>query len=464
MSQSALDLKVPQVINNTRIQRSRLDYEFVYFYPPARALVPTDWNEIYVHGIPSFGLAPVKSFYFHIPFCTGRCTYCHYARWPRRPSDVHSGNTYLKLLATELATMAQFLPIERVDAESVHVGGGTPTFLMPDQIGFLMATVREHIQLSPSAEITWESSPETLLDRPERLDVLQASGVNRLSIGVQAFDDALLRIIGRRHSAGQAVTAYQLARRAGFRNINVDLIYGLPDQTLSRWEGTLDVVGKLLPESVTIYQLRVKPGTPMARLDSERFPDQGMCLEMGRSMLKRMKTLGYQAWQPNQFVRDDSYAHTYLRSKWREPTQLIGVGVSAYSFVGDWMYINRRDLDGYGADVKSGKLPIYLGKKLSVEQQRAKEVVLGIKVLPNGVQKERFARRFGITIDEVYGDVIHLLAEAGVVESTPDVLRLTQMGMLLADEVCTMFYAEEDRKRLKEIGGTKYGSYLSPVD
>jgi len=201
-----------------------------------------------------------------------------------------------------------------------------------------MDFAQRHLRIDPSAETTWESSPETLLQADgAKIDALLASGVNRLNIGIQSFEAPLLRVIGRRHRGADAVRGFELARDKGFRNVNIDLIYGLPDQRMRQWEHTLDMVGELRPDSVTAYHLRVKPGTPISRLDHSRFPGEGRCRQMGCLMLDRLEELGYEPWQPNQFVRSGEHAHRYLKSKWESPVEVLGIGVSSYSFVGNWM-------------------------------------------------------------------------------------------------------------------------------
>jgi oxygen-independent coproporphyrinogen-3 oxidase len=272
-----------------------------------------------------------------------------------------------------------------------------------------------------------------------------------------------LRLAGRRHNAADAIQAFETARGRGFRNINVDLIYGLPGQRLEHWEHTLDVAGKLLPESVTCYQLRLKPGTPITRIHASQFPCDAVCFQMGCLMIEKVESCGYRPWQPNQFVLRREDANRYLKSKWEGPAEVVGVGVSAYSFVNNWMYINTRTLGEYYQHLQTGRVPISIGRRLSREQEMAKAVVLGIKVLPNGVDKKAFVERFGVPAEYIYSQTIARLEAAGLVESTPEHLRLARDGLLLADEVSSEFYAEEDKNALREAGATRYGSYLDPI-
>jgi len=445
--------------------RRRLpEYEFVYFYPPARALVPMPPEAVFARPLARRAGEFRPALYVHVPFCTGRCTYCHYTRWTLRRGDRETLEVYLTELEREMVLVTECMPFAGARIDALHVGGGTPSVLTCDQIRRLMASVKRNFCLSNEAEITWEASPETLLDgKGEKVDSLLACGVNRLNIGAQSFEDPLLKVAGRRHSAADVARVFEMARGKGFRNINVDLIYGLPRQTPEHWEHTLDVLGQLLPESVTCYQLRLKVGTPMAQLAPSQFPDEGTCLQMRRQVLDKLAGFGYRPWQPNQFVLQDEYIYRYLRSKWRGPAEVVGIGVSAYSFVNNCMYMNCRALDEYYSRVRVGQLPILIGKKLSRQQEMAKAVVLGIKVLPDGVDKKGFMQRFGVSVESVYGQTLARLEAAGVVDSTSEHLRLTRDGLLFADEVCVALYAEEDKEALKEAGASRYGAYLDVV-
>jgi len=447
------------------LRRPRFEYELVYFYPPLQALHPTGSEEVYPRPIVGRGEPFQPSVYLHLPFCTGRCAYCHYASLARRLGDTSEVEDYLDALEQEILLLKRTLPFDNSQIEAVHFGGGTPTFLSPDQIRRVMDGLCTQIRTGSAAEITWESSPETLLDdRGSRIDALLQSRVNRLNVGVQSFEASLLKVIGRRHTAVEAIRAFELAREKGFANINIDLIYGLPDQTLVQWEHTLDIVGDLRPESVTVYHLRIKRGTRIARLERSRFVSEDQCLQMGAMMLQKLEGFGYHAWQPNQFALEEPYVHRYLKSKWEAPVEVVGIGLSAYSFVDNWTYVNYRTLPEYYGAIRSGRLPIFLGKQLSCDQQMAKAVVLGIKLLPDGVSTSRFCERFGVSLDQVYGPTIARLQEAGLVELTETCLRLTRpSGLLLADEVCVEFYAEEDSQRLREVGATRYGSYLDAL-
>ena len=444
------------------MERHRLEYELVYFYPPAQTLRLATESDLLADSLSSQSMSShSRSLYLHLPFCTGKCAYCHYVTFNRQSSE--AVDSYLRLLRMELRSVADRILGEEADVSCIHVGGGTPTYLASQQIRGLMSFLRQVVNISQGAEITWESSPETILETGDsKIAALLESGVNRLNIGIQAFQDNLLRVLGRRHSAKEAAQAIKLARTGGFQNINVDLMFGLPDQTMTDWLQTLATVGELKPESVTVYQLRIKQRTAISRVPFSRLPHQDACLEMASAALEALQRFGHTPVQPNQFVLHRRFSHRYVEEKWERPGEVVGVGVSAYSFVRDWFYFNATSLAEYRALVESNRLPIALGRRLSEAQQMAKFMVLGIKMLPGGVSKEAFRNRFGRTVDEQFGSALRKLDAAGLIRSDAERVILTPPGILFADEVCVEFYAEEDKERLRAAGASRYGSYLVP--
>jgi oxygen-independent coproporphyrinogen-3 oxidase len=368
---------------------------------------------------------------------------------------------YIKHLKCELEILSDIPFLNNVRLANLHIGGGTPTFLDNKHIVDLMSFIRYHFEIANDAEITWESSPETIIrEHAAKLETLLENGVNRLNIGIQAFEDHLLRICNRRHSAADAEQSIKNARKAGFTNINIDLIYGLPNQTIEDWQHTLDKVAELLPESVTIYHLRCHPDSKFADFSIEKFPPENTCLLMQIYGYEKLKNIGYTQIQPCQFVLSSKYNNRYVIDKWGKGTEFLGVGVSAYGYINDYIYVNHRRLKFYNDTVASKKLPVCLGKRLSLEQKMAKAVILGLKVLPSGVNPKDFKEKFGITINEVFGKVLTRLEKLGLVEITPASIRLTPIGVLFADEVCTVFYTKEEKLKLKKIKANKYGCYL----
>lgn len=323
------------------VRRDKILYEQVYFYPPMMSFLPYTAQRL--EELSGSGASRETSLYIHIPFCTGHCTYCHYSTYVGQEAD--GTNAYLDLLEREFELLMEHRCFERRNWQIFHVGGGTPTYLEPDQIKRLLDLIQELKPLESGAEFTWESSPETIVGaKADKLSLLLSSGVNRLSIGIESFEDHILKTCGRRYRTDTAVRAYLEARERGFQNINLDMIYGLADQTLDDWKRTLEVVMELKPDCLTTYHLRMKPGTPMASFSISRFPSEDVCRDMQITTITELTNAGYTQVLGNQFVLDRSKSYRYEVEKWKDNRDIIGIGASAYSYIDGWAYYNIRSL------------------------------------------------------------------------------------------------------------------------
>lgn len=439
--------------------RDRFSYELVYNYPPARILLPMQSFTVFPATLASH--APDKSIglYIHIPFCKGRCSFCHYLRYTNSRKELV--DIYLDSILGELKLLSETPSLKHASISSIHVGGGTPTILYDLHIAAFMNFARNHFKIMEAAEITFESSPETIIgENSSKLQTLLRNGVNRLNIGVQAFDDRLLALCGRRHTASDAEFAIRKARDAGFVNINIDVIYGLPDQDLKDWQRTLVKIEELRPESVTIYNLRIFHGTRFAKFPPNRFPSEYESLLMQIYGYESLKYMGYSHLQPCQFVLSSSNVHQYVIDKWEKGGEFLGVGMSSYGYINDCLYVNHRTLEEYKDSIRRNEIPVCLGIKLTQGQRRSKAMILGLKVLPVGVNCLEFRSKFGMTTEEAFGDTLAKLENLGLLERSADKIRLSPRGILFSDEVCVEFYTPEDKIKLRQIGSSKYGCYL----
>lgn len=439
-------------------KRDKKTYEQVYFYPPLMTLRPAAADLAALNRLrPAAGRD--TSVYVHIPFCTGHCTYCHYVTYAGQHQ--RQLDAYLDILASEAGLLKERGWFDGRTADIVHVGGGTPTYLDTAQIRRVTQIIRDTIQLSRKAEVTWETSPETVVGSgAPKLSVLLDNGVNRLSIGIESFDDRLLKVCGRRYRVDTALHAYDEARRRGFRNVNIDMIYGLASQSLDDWMRSLHVVATLRPDCVTTYHLRMKPGTPMASWHLETFPGEDACRDMQIATVQRLTAAGYTQVLGNQFVQHADKVYRYEVHKWQDTRDIIGLGVSAYSYIDGWAYCNWRAMEDYTRALGEARLPIQLERRLSREQRAARMVVLGLRVVPNGVDKKLFEAIFGMPLDATWSSTIRELERLGLIENRTDRLLLTAIGTLFADEVCIQFYADDDVAQLRAAGASKYGLYL----
>jgi oxygen-independent coproporphyrinogen-3 oxidase len=341
----------------------------------------------------------------------------------------------------------------------MYFGGGTPTYLNEWQITGLLARLRENIHMSEGIELTFESSPETITE--EKLCHLKDIGVNRLSIGIQAFDDhLLLKVCNRGHNVKMAVSAITQAKKVGFKNgVNIDLIYGLPDQTPKGWMQTLSKAKELMPEFITLYHLRIKKGTPMSRFSEGRFPTEHNTLLMYIAGVDYLKDLGYVQIAPDQFALL-GYSFQQQERKWRNE-ELLGLGVSAYGYVNNTVYHNVRSIQDYGDTVHRGCLPVYIGKRLSKREQMTRAMIFGLKLSgvnrkDGGLDKRLFKKAYGIDAESVFGEILIRLEKLGLIKRSNQHIQLTYKGILFSDEVCSEFYSSEEKEQLHRMGH-KYG-------
>ena len=458
LHQTRSGARATSVIPETEVRRK--NYELVIFYPPAMTFEP-------VHPDMIFGLQRKPSgqkkepvplgVYIHIPFCTGRCGYCHYVTCIRPSKTLIS--RYLSSLAKELSLLTVLGVFENRPLSFIHVGGGTPTFLPNNRVGELMQRLAEVCRMENDAEVTWEASAETAAKR--KLACLRENGVTRLSIGVQSFDDELLKMCKRRHDAKRAQEAIRDARTCGFNSLNIDLIFGLPTQDIAKWSASLKTACDLGVGSITVYRLRLRPETEFAEWHRHLFPAQSECVEMHRLAIDIMKSAGYRHVQPNQFVLPGVADHRYVRQKWGDQAEFLGLGVSSYSFYNGWTFANARSLRSYFESLAQDRLPVCLGRLMTSDQEMRKFLILGLKLLDIGVSKAIFQAKFGKALSAVFGDILVQLYELGFLIEDGETVRLSELGALFADDICVAFYSPEEKALLMGKGATKYGSYLS---
>jgi len=372
--------------------------------------------------------------YVHIPFCPSRCAYCSYAS-----SNQHSEadrDEYLDLLQHDAEYLAQRGLFAGRTASLVHIGGGTPTALSPGQLRRLTRWLGGLLPAEASLEFTCEAHPLTLVggEGQERLVALKEGGVNRISIGVQDLEPDVLQASGRNHTASQVREALQHARAAGFRNVNLDLIYGLPHQTPDTWLKTLGQIIELSPECITTYHIRLEKGTPMTLRSENDLPDRVTCKWMLQSAIGALRGVGYDHVLRHEFARP-GYAYRYEVNRYLPTRDIIGMGVSAYSVLGDRSYHNYPSRDRYDPEVARGQCGVEASWRCDQFDQQARMVVLALRRPSEGLDKAEFRAHFGRNLDHEYGPIIRNLVEHGLVESGTDRLRLTGKGLLSADEV-----------------------------
>ena len=320
--------------------------------------------------------------YLHIPFCKAKCAYCDFYSLARSEEKM---DAYTAALQRHLVEVAPQADCHIVD--TVYFGGGTPSYLGVKRLTELLKTVKKHYRLAKEPEITVEANPDSACDW-KALRALRRAGVNRLSLGVQSTDDALLQAIGRVHTFAQVQEAVAAARRAKIKNLSLDLIYGLPGQTMAQWEKTLQDAVDLQPEHLSCYGLKLEPGTPLfARQGELTFPDDDTQADMYLYTVAFLKEHGYEQYEISNFAKP-GFASKHNLKYWLLQ-EYAGFGPGAHSDFGDVRYGYLRDIDRYIA----GELVLSERETISRRERDMEYIMLRLR-LARGADPREFENAF----------------------------------------------------------------------
>ncbi|GFE57043.1 radical SAM family heme chaperone HemW [Geobacter sp. AOG1] len=375
--------------------------------------------------------------YIHFPFCVRKCLYCDFGSLA---GSSISPEEYVAVLMRELELRAATLD-GTVTASTLYFGGGTPSLMASESVKLVIDWARRWYGLLPGAEVTLEANPGTI-DR-EKLAGYRAAGVNRLSLGVQSFDDAILGRLGRLHTARQAADAVTLARQAGFANLGIDLIHGLPGQSVAMWRDDLARAVDLAPEHISAYGLTVEEGTPfhdLARNGQLDLPDEDTALEMLEMTSDLLRETGYEQYEISNFARPGCRSR-HNQVYWHRG-EYLGFGAGAHSFLrmGGWgrRWHNPRQPAVYMQAMADGLPPAEEPFTLDRHDAMAEFMFLGLRLL-EGIELSRFREEFGVAVNEAYGAEVDYLTTSGLLELVDDRLRLTRAGLPLANQVFQRF-------------------------
>ena len=376
---------------------------------------------------------PAAGLYFHIPFCRHKCPYCDFYSISR----LEALPAFLTALHREVALRAE--PSMAVD--TVYFGGGTPSLCPPDSVADLIDGVKTHFRLDAKAEVTLEANPGAVT--AEDLVRLRSAGVNRLNIGIQSFREDALGFLGRIHSRTQAIAVVDQARSAGFDNLGLDLIYGLPGQTTADWMADLNRALDFRPEHLSCYILTFAPGTPMNRdLQQGRLnpPDEDHVAAMFETTAAFLTARGYDHYEISNFARTPALRSQHNLKYWRfEP--YLGFGPSAHSYRKCTRSWNLADLAIYTRRLAQNRRPEGGREKLTREQQMLEAILLGLR-RREGFDMEAFEQRFGMSVPATFGRLLNQLAEEGCLADRPGRCALSVRGMRYHDSIAARFAAE----------------------
>jgi len=386
---------------------------------------------------------PPLGLYIHIPFCVQRCDYCYYLSYEGRGDAM---GPYCDALSRELTDWMTRPALRDRRPDYVYFGGGTPTILSTVQIQRLLQRLHHAGPWQQGAEVTFECAPRTLTE--EKAAALRAGGVNRLSLGVQQMDDDVLRANGRVHLVADVERAYALIRKAGFQQVNIDLMVGMPGETEAGFMASLSRVVDMAPDSITIYQTEVPRNTPLYKSiqDGDQDPAE-LDWEIKHRRLDaafhRLQDGGYTRRSAYTAVRDPRTVHFAYQDLQYQGADLLGLGTSSFSYLGGIHHQNVVGLESYMDGVERGDLPVWRGHVLSETEQQVREFVLQLKL--GRVDLNTLRRRHGEHAADLFQETLEAHARRGLLTFSEDEVILTRDGLTRVDRFLRDYFLPEHR-------------------
>ena len=386
--------------------------------------------------------------YIHIPFCLSKCGYCDFNSYSSMEGII---NEYVEAIKKEFSLYSPEL--KDYEGISIFFGGGTPTILESGQLIAIFESCKSLFNLTADAEITIEANPETLTI--DKLRELRKGGFNRISIGVQSFNDRFLKKLGRVHDSEKAYQQILSAKDAGFENISIDLMFGIPDETLSDWESDIKTAIELKPEHISTYNLTIERGTQFwsetqAKACGYRLPDEDRQLEMYEKGIELLIKSGYEHYEISNFATKGKkcvHNQIYLQNE-----EYLGIGAGAYSYIDVERRWNIKSPVEYMKRVEiASALPrndihsafslqplIEGSERLEMKGVMGETIMMGLRML-EGINLQNFKKRFGVEIQSTFSDVISRLLSNNLIIFDNGNLKLTHKGLLFYNDVSAEF-------------------------
>ena len=417
---------------------------FVSNYPPF-----SYWNVEQSSAVEeAYGLEPHPEtplgIYIHIPYCRKRCHFCYFKVYTdRSASEIHS---YLGAVRRELEILATRPGLRGRKPDFLYFGGGTPSYLSREQISKLHADIAALVDLSDAREIAFECEPGTLT--PEKLETIGAIGVNRLSLGVENFDEKILELNNRAHRGREIVRAWEASRKVGFQHINIDLIAGMVGETDENWSRCIERTLELEPESVTIYQMELPHTTTIARQmraegGSAPVADWERKRRWVGEAFARMEEAGYHLSSGYTAVRDPARHHFVYRDQLWRGADMVGLGVASFSHFQGVHYQNEGRIEDYQRRVDAGEMPVSRAYATNAGERLVRELVLQLKL--GFIDPREFERKFGVNPAQRFASEVRPLVERGWMVTEPTGWKLTRAGLLRVDSFLPDFFRPEHR-------------------
>jgi oxygen-independent coproporphyrinogen III oxidase len=368
--------------------------------------------------------------YIHIPFCKRKCPYCDFYS----VTDLGKMVSFVRSAEREIQMVNASLPL----VDSIYLGGGTPSLLDAENVFVLLNSVRQKFAVSNDLEITIEVNPGTIT--LDKLTGYRKAGVNRINIGIQSFQDAYLTSLGRIHTAREAIACFELSRKAGFENIGIDLIYGIPGQTARMWKKDLETAIMLSPEHISCYQLSYEPGTPMTT-NLEKGTIHAIPNNLSAILFeltdRLFKEAGYLHYEISNYAISLSTRSRHNLKYWSYASY-IGIGPSSHSFYNNRRSWNLRSVDAYIDRIESGQNSCESEEILDSKQQMIETIYLGLRCA-NGICIDDFEKRFAVDFQIRFGKLIFMFESEGFMNCMDGFCRLTLKGMLVLDSIVERF-------------------------
>lgn len=384
-------------------------------------------------------MTPSLSLYLHIPFCTTKCTYCAFNTYTHMEALIPA---FVEALITEIDIVAKGLKTP-AEVGTIFFGGGTPTLLTPDQLERILKAIDDRFQVQTDAEITTEANPNDL-DLPY-LQALREIGFNRLSIGMQSSNANELKLFARRHDYDTVIRVMPQTRAAGFDNVNLDLIYGIPEQTLETWRETLQATLELNPEHISLYALGLEDGTPLKEwVEDGRVPtpDDDLAADMYDLATELLNGTGYEQYEISNWSKP-GYVCRHNLQYWKN-LPYAGIGPGAHGWAGGVRYATVLSPQRYVKLMQEGKAQPYTFPSTPAtvdevtvdhDSEIAETLMMGLRLTQTGIPRAEFKARFGIDLVDLHQEVIRKFERRGLLEVDAERVRFTQQGRLLSNMV-----------------------------
>jgi len=417
-----------------------------YFYPPMELLCNS--NDSFVLEAEA-ERGKELGVYLHIPFCPSKCKVC-FVKNLSISSDKDLVEKYLESLKQELKVLSNTPYIRSLKTGMIYIGGGTPSFLSASQLVEIILACKSKLQLTKGAQITVEGNSSSF-DEEKLLSIYRA-GANRISIGVQTFDEKVARLISLPHKKAQIFSIVESARRIGFDNINIDLMYNLPGQTFKVWRSDLKEALQLNLDSMTLYFLNLHEGTPIVdELRNSKVPPIG-----GHSESIKMFKMATEMLQAGGFIQE---SFTDFVKKGKEGflegklcshgADILGIGAGAFGYLNNCLYQNETLVQRYIERIEKNEIPRMYVKRNLAEEEMYRFVYLGLRSLR--INKEEFKKRFGVDVDNVFSDALKKLKKNKMIDSNDNEIWLTAKGILWGGNVCGEFFPYKLKTKLESL-------------